>query len=69
MIFWSVVLFGLGLALSGFFLMAPFFVTGIHGMQIGHIVHAVLAGILIAIIIGHIYIGTIGMEGAFDAMG
>ena len=69
MIFWSVVLFGLGLALSGFFLMAPFFVTGIHGMQIGHVVHAVLAGILIAIIIGHIYIGTIGMEGAFDAMG
>jgi len=25
-------------------------------------------GILIAIIIGHIYIGTIGMEGALDAM-
>jgi formate dehydrogenase subunit gamma len=69
MIFWSVVLGGAALAVSGYMLMAPFYVTGIGGMQIAHVVHAVLASLLIAVIIGHIYIGTIGMEGAFDAMG
>ena len=31
--------------------------------------HGIVAFILIVIAMGHIYIGTIGMEGAFDAMG
>jgi len=31
--------------------------------------HAIMALILTAVVIAHIYIGTIGMEGAFDAMG
>jgi formate dehydrogenase subunit gamma len=69
MIFWSVVGGGALLAVSGYLLMAPFYVTGVGGMQVAHVVHAVLAAILTAIIIGHIYIGTVGMEGAFDAMG
>ncbi|WP_448207425.1 formate dehydrogenase subunit gamma [Azospirillum sp. sgz302134] len=68
-IFWAVVLGGLTLAVSGFLLMMPFAVTGIGGMQILHVVHGVVASIMIAIIIAHIYIGTVGMEGAFDAMG
>lgn len=38
-------------------------------MQLSQLWHAALALILIAVIIAHIYIGTIGMEGAFDAMG
>ena len=33
------------------------------------LIHAVIALVLIAIMIGHIYIGTLGMVGAFDAMG
>lgn len=69
MIFWLVVLGGAGLAVTGYLLMLPFAVTGIAGMQISHVIHVVLAAILIAVILGHIYIGTIGMEGAFDAMG
>jgi formate dehydrogenase subunit gamma len=68
-IFWSVILFGFALAISGYFLMAPFTFTGVSGMQIGHVIHALLAVLLIAVILGHIYIGTLGMEGAFDAMG
>jgi formate dehydrogenase subunit gamma len=32
-------------------------------------VHAIVGVVLIAIVIAHIYIGTIGMEGAWDAMG
>jgi formate dehydrogenase subunit gamma len=31
-------------------------------------VHAVIAILFIALILGHIYIGTLGMEGAFEAM-
>ena len=31
--------------------------------------HAIIAFVLIVIAMGHIYIGTVGMEGAFDAMG
>lgn len=69
MIFWAVVLGGLALAVTGYLLMLPFYVTGIAGMQIMHVIHGVVAAVLIAVIIGHIYIGTIGMEGAFDAMG
>ncbi len=68
-IFWSVVLGGGALAVTGFMLMAPFSLTGIGGMQITHIVHGVLAALMIAIILAHIYIGSLGMEGAFDAMG
>src|SRR3546814_271244 len=38
-------------------------------MQLAHVWHAILGLVLTAVIIAHIYIGTIGMEGAFDAMG
>ena len=68
-IFWIVVLGGLAMAVTGYLLMLPFSYTGIGGMQVAHVIHAVLGAIMIAVIIGHIYIGTIGMEGAFDAMG
>lgn len=37
-------------------------------MQLAQLWHAAIAFAFIAIILGHIYIGTIGMEGAFDAM-
>ena len=32
-------------------------------------VHAIVAVLFVAAMLGHIYIGTIGMEGAFEAMG
>ncbi|WP_093359368.1 formate dehydrogenase subunit gamma [Tropicimonas isoalkanivorans] len=38
-------------------------------MQYTQIVHAAFGFLFMAMIIGHIYIGTLGMEGAFDAMG
>lgn len=68
-VFWSVVLGGLALAVTGYLLMVPFYLTGIGGMQILHIVHAILGALMIAGILAHIYIGTVGMEGAFEAMG
>jgi formate dehydrogenase subunit gamma len=33
------------------------------------VIHAVIAMLFIAAMLAHIYIGSIGMEGAFDAMG
>jgi formate dehydrogenase subunit gamma len=38
-------------------------------MQIAQAVHAIVAVLFVALILGHIYIGTLGMEGAFEAMG
>ena len=38
-------------------------------MQIAQVVHAVVAVLFVAVILAHIYIGTLGMEGAFEAMG
>ncbi len=68
-IFWGVVLGGGALAATGFMMLTPFAFTGILGMQIVHVIHGVLAALMIALIIAHIYIGSLGMEGAFEAMG
>jgi len=68
-IYWIVVLGGGAVAVSGYFLMFPFYGTTIAGMQLAQIVHGVVAVLFIGAMLGHIYIGTIGMEGAFEAMG
>ncbi|MBE1282537.1 MAG: formate dehydrogenase subunit gamma [Rhodobacteraceae bacterium] len=38
-------------------------------MQYAQLWHVIVAFIFIAIILAHIYLGSVGMEGAFDAMG
>ncbi|MEZ5859227.1 MAG: formate dehydrogenase subunit gamma [Geminicoccaceae bacterium] len=69
-IFWSVVLMGAAIAATGYILMFPFTVVAhVGGMQTTQMAHSILSMILVAIILAHIYIGTIGMEGAFEAMG
>jgi formate dehydrogenase subunit gamma len=90
-VFWSVILLGFSLSLSGLQLLFPFtfsffdstfaflnhwvgtsLPTGLSPMaeqQLAVLWHGVVSVVLIAIVIGHIYIGSIGMEGAFQAMG
>jgi formate dehydrogenase subunit gamma len=68
-IFWSVVLGGIALTWTGVALMFPFEFGNMRDMQFMQLVHAAVAVALIAIVVAHIYIGTLGMEGAFDAMG
>jgi formate dehydrogenase subunit gamma len=68
-IFWSVVTGGIALSLSGLLLMFPFQLTDVAGQQLANTVHALVGVVLVAVIIAHIYIGSIGMEGAFEAMG
>ena len=67
--YWVVVLGGGAVAVTGYLLMFPFYTSGIEGMQIASVVHSVVAVLFVAAMIAHIYIGTIGMEGAFEAMG
>ncbi len=69
LVFWLSLGAGLAISVSGFLLLFPFSVTGIFGMQIAQVIHAAVAALFIALILGHIYIGTVGMEGAFEAMG
>jgi formate dehydrogenase subunit gamma len=38
-------------------------------MQYAQLWHAIVAFGMMAIILAHIYLGSVGMEGAFDAMG
>ncbi len=96
-IFWSVIVFGGSISLSGLSLLFPFelpmfaktFVlmndwgmynwvgmapfptelTPHQEMQFASAWHAIMAFVLMAIIVAHIYIGSVGMQGAYDAMG
>ena len=63
------ILGGIALSVSGIIMLFPFSLADINGMQWAQYVHAVVGVILIAIMIAHIYIGSLGMEGAYDAMG
>lgn len=67
-IFWITVLGGAAVAVTGYMLVFPFFFTDIAGMQLSHIIHSIVAVLMIAVMLAHIYIGTIGMEGAVEAM-
>jgi formate dehydrogenase subunit gamma len=68
-VYWLSVAAGVVVSVSGFVLLFPFFGTDIADMQIAQGVHAIFAVLFVALILGHIYIGTLGMEGAFEAMG
>jgi formate dehydrogenase subunit gamma len=69
LVYWLSLVAGIGVSLSGLLLLFPFFGTDIADMQLTQVVHAVVAVLFVALILAHIYIGTLGMEGAFEAMG
>ncbi|MFT6088815.1 formate dehydrogenase subunit gamma [Sulfitobacter sp.] len=60
-----------GLGAPGWFGFAdlPYPLAPQEEMQYAQLWHALISVLLTAIIFAHIYLGTIGMEGAFDAMG
>lgn len=68
-IFWTVVLGGIALSVTGLLLLFPLQYTDIAGTQLSNIIHGVVGLVMIGVIMAHIYIGSVGMEGAFDAMG
>jgi formate dehydrogenase subunit gamma len=67
-VYWIVVIAGTLMAISGYMLMFPFYATDVAGMQWAQIVHGIVGVLFVAVMLAHIYIGTVGMEGAFEAM-
>jgi formate dehydrogenase subunit gamma len=67
--FWGAVI-GLGIVVgaTGLILDFPNFLQGRQTMQQANVIHAIAAVLYMTISLGHIYLGTIGMEGAYDAM-
>lgn len=68
MIYWIVVLGGGVSAVTGYLLLFPFYATDIAGMQLSEVIHAIVAMLFIVAMLGHIYLGSVGEEGAFEAM-
>lgn len=67
--FWGgVVVLSLALVGSGAVLLFPNFDQVRSTMQLASIIHMITALLVIAAAIGHIYMGTIGVEGAYQAM-
>ena len=67
--FWAgVVILCLVVSVSGLILLFPNFDQVRATMQQASIVHAVAAVLVIALAIGHIYMGTVGVEGAYRNM-
>jgi formate dehydrogenase subunit gamma len=68
-IFWIVIIGGALMSVSGWFLLFPYLPANVTTLQFWTVIHAVIAMLFIAAMMAHVYIGSIGMEGAFDAMG
>lgn len=66
--YWVAVFAGIVLGVSGFAMLFPELAGGRNVLQIANIAHAVAALGFIAFGIGHIYIATLGMEGALEGM-
>ena len=69
LVYWLSLAAGVAVSLSGLLLLFPFYGTNIADMQLAQVAHAVIAILFVALILAHVYIGTLGMEGAFEAMG
>jgi formate dehydrogenase subunit gamma len=68
MIYWVVVIGGGLAAVTGYLLMFPFYATDMAGMQVAQIIHGVVGLLFVAAMLVHIYMGTVGEEGAFEGM-
>jgi formate dehydrogenase subunit gamma len=66
--YWLVFFGGIAMTVSGVFLLFPNLGTVRESMQFWHIIHAVSGLFLIAVSLGHIYLGTIGTEGVLEGM-
>ena len=69
LLYWFIVLGGAGMMISGYMLIFPFYGgLNVGNMELAEIFHGVVGALFIALIIAHIYLGTLGMEGAFESM-
>jgi formate dehydrogenase subunit gamma len=68
-VFWIVMLGGIAMSVTGIILMFPISAVDVNGIQLNQAIHAIIGVLFVAAILAHIYIGSLGMEGAYDAMG
>jgi len=68
MYFWTLVLAGAAATVSGLFMLFPNMGWDRWIMEVANIVHSVSSLVMIAFVFLHIYLATIGSEGAFEAM-
>jgi formate dehydrogenase subunit gamma len=66
--YWTLVIAGTGLVISGFWLLFPNLGFEREAMQTANIVHGITGLILVTFVVLHIYLGTLGSEGAFEGM-
>lgn len=66
--FWAVVGFGLAVGASGVIMDFPLFGQTRFVMQVSNVVHSVLATLFVSFSFVHMYMGTLGTEGAFEGM-
>jgi formate dehydrogenase subunit gamma len=68
-LFWTmVVFFGLTLVVTGLILDFPNFDQTRQTMQSANVIHMICGVLATCLLMGHVYLGTIGMQGAYDAM-
>jgi len=69
MIFWGgLLVLGAAVSVTGLILDFPNWNQGRSLMQEANVIHAIAAIFFISAILGHAYLGTIGMQGAYEAM-
>ena len=61
-------LFGIAVGVTGIMMDFPIWGQTRLTMQVSHVIHASVAVLFVTASFGHIYLGTIGAEGAFEAM-
>jgi formate dehydrogenase subunit gamma len=66
--FWMVILVGIVISVTGVIMLFPTLVEDVRWLQLSTVLHAIGAVALIAVLFGHIYVGSIGMEGSIDGM-
>src|SRR5476649_616286 len=67
--FWGGLVFlGILVSVTGLILDFPNWNQGRELMQLSNVVHAICAVLFMSASFGHIYLGTIGMEGAYHGM-
>jgi formate dehydrogenase subunit gamma len=69
LLYWLIVLGGAAMIISGYALLFPFYGgLTVGNMELAEIFHGVVGVLFVALIVAHIYLGTLGMEGAFESM-
>jgi len=66
--FWVMFLFGIGVGTTGILLDFPIWGQTRFAMQVSHVIHAIVAVLFVSLSFGHIYMGTLGVEGVFESM-